>query len=480
VNEQQEVCVVGAGPAGAVLAARLSDLGHDVTVVEREPFPRPHIGESLSPAAWPLLDALGVGDEVRAAGFERTRQARVRWRTRDDERLRPARGSEDACGLTVDRARFDAILLERARAAGATVRTGTAARRPAPSGSGWDIAVAGGVLRAGFVADATGRRRLLGERRTTTSVRTLALHAIWRGRPPSDGAQTWIDAVAEGWLWGARLPGGGLRAIVFVDPQLLVEEGRERERLYRRLLASSPLFAALTRSATIASRVQACDATSYVAPAPIDAHSVKVGEACFAIDPLSSCGVQTAMQSAICAAAAVHSILVPDGDSAAAARAFYAEYQRHAAASHAATAAGLYAEHRADGDAPFWRRRAAQASPQAAAPVPAPVRPAAPGAGGSLAELLPLRVRLRPDAELRTTPCLVGERIELRRALAHAALERPVAFLGSSELAPLLDGLPASASLADAIRRWDRRLPPGRGHEIARWLHARGLIERAP
>jgi flavin-dependent dehydrogenase len=475
VNERHEVCVVGAGPAGAVLAARLSELGHDVAIVEREPFPRPHIGESLSPAAWPLLDALGVADEVWAAGFRRTRHARVRWRAGEDERRRLDGGREGACGLTVDRGTFDAILLDRARAAGATVRTGTDARRPARTDDGWEIPVAGSVLRAGFVADATGRRRLLGGRRTPMSPRTLALHAIWRRRPSADDdAQTWIDAVAEGWLWGARLPDGGLRAMAFVDPPLLVAEGREHVRLYRRLLASSPLFAALTRSATIAGRVQACDATSYVAPGPIDARSVKVGEACFAIDPLSSCGVQTAMQSAMCAAAAVHSILLPDGDCAAA-LAFYAEYQRHAVRRHAATAARMYAEHRADGDAAFWHRRAAQAQPQAAAPVPA-----APCLGGSLAELLPLRVRLRPGAELRATPCLVGDRIELRRALAHDGLERPVAFLASSELAPLLDGLPASASLADAIRSWDRRLPPGRGHEIARWLHARGLIERAP
>ena len=454
-----EVCVVGAGPAGAALAARLAALGHDVVVVERHPFPRPHVGESLSPAAWPVLDALGVSEQVAAAGFTRTVQARVRWRDGGEELV-------GADGLTVDRAVFDAILLERARAAGAAVRTGAAARRPVRRDTGWDVALDDGALHARFLADASGRRRLLGGRRTPSSASTLALHAIWCEEPAPAGAQTRIEALDDGWLWGARLPGGGFRAIAFVDPETLVAAGRDRERLYRRLLAGSSLFADL--GAGPAGRVQACDATSYVAATPIDAQSVKVGEAAFAIDPLSSSGVQTAIQTGLAAAAAVHSLLAPDGD-AGAAIAFYTDHQRHSVQRHAATAAGVYAEHRPQRDERFWRRRATGAPPDRAG-APQAARPA-------LADLLPRRVRLARAATLRATPCLVEDRVELRRALVHPVLDRPVAFLCGSELAPLLDGLRASATLADAVCGWERRLAPGHGHEIARWLSARGLIE---
>jgi len=463
VTDEFEVCVVGGGPAGATLAARLARLGHHVAVVEQHRFPRPHIGESLSPAIWPLLESLGVRARVATRGFTRAVQARVRWRGPDEER------TEVEGGVTVDRGAFDAILLDRAREAGAEVLPPAAAGRPARSGEGWEVPFGDRVLHTRFLADATGRRRFLSGCRTPTSPPTLALHAIWHGGPPLDGSQTRIDALADTWLWGAHLPGGGFRAMAFVDPETLVAEGRDRERLYRRLLAASPIFADVVTSAQLAGPVQACNATSYAAATPIDTSSVKVGEAAFAIDPLSSSGVQTAIQTGLAAAAAVHSVLAPGGDTHAALQ-YYVDHQRYSVERHVATAAGVYAEHLLHAGAAFWRRRSAGTPP-----VPLPIPRAAP-----LADLLPLRVRLSPAAALLDTPCLVGDRVELRRALAHPALSRPVAFLGGSELAPLLDNLHAAPSLADAIDRWDRSLPSGRAPEIAAWLNRRGLLEIAP
>ncbi len=462
MTDEVEVCVIGAGPAGAALATRLAGLGHQVAVVEQHRFPRPHVGESLSPAIWPLLESLGVRDRVAAGGFPQAVQARVRWRGADEERI----GVGD--GLTVDRGAFDAILLHRAREAGADVLPPATARRPGCSGAGWEVPLGDRVLHARFLADATGRRRLLGGRKTLTSPSTLALHAIWRGGPPPDGTQTRIDALADGWLWGAHLPGGGFRVMAFVDPETLASEGRDRERLYCRLLATSPLFAELVTSAQLAGRVQACNATSYAVATPIDTSCVKVGEAAFTIDPLSSSGVQTAIQTGLAAAAAVHSVLAPDGDTHAALT-YYIDHQRYSVQRHAATAAALYAEHRPHADAAFWRRRSA-----GIAPVPPPSPSTAP-----LADLLPRRVRLAPGAAVLDTPCLVGDRIEVRRALTHPALDRPVAFLGGSELAPLLDRLPTAPSLAAAIDSWDRSLPSGHALEIAAWLRRRGLLEVA-
>jgi flavin-dependent dehydrogenase len=457
-----EVCVVGAGPAGTVCAARLAALGHEVTLVERRCFPRPHVGESLSPAIWPLLDSLGVSDRVAAAGFTRVAAARVRWRDGNEERVRIDGG------LTVDRAAFDALLLDHARAAGVCVHAPAAVRAPVRTGGGWELPPAAGGLHTRFLVDASGRRRLLGGRRTPTAARTLALHAEWGRGPAPDGAQTRIDALADGWLWGARLPGGGFRAMAFADPETLVAEGRDRSRLLRRMLGASPLFAELAGAATVDGRVHACDATSYSTAAPVDASSIRVGEAAFAIDPLSSCGVQTAIQTGLAAAVTVHSILTVNLDTNAAVE-YYGDHQRHAVAHHTATAAALYAEHRAHAGDPFWRRRSALGS---AAPAPRAVRSAPP-----LRELLALPVRLPPAARLVDAACLVGDRVERRRALAHPALDRPVAFLGGSELAPLLDGLPAAPSLAHAVSAWDRSLPRGRALELAAWLHGRGLIE---
>jgi flavin-dependent dehydrogenase len=463
VTDEVEVCVIGAGPAGTTLATRLAVLGHQVAVVEQHRFPRPHVGESLSPAVWPLLESLGVRARVAAGDFSPAVRARVRWRGAEEEQLRVGDG------VTVDRGAFDAILLHRAREAGADVLSPATARRPVRCGTGWEVPLGDRTLRACFLADASGRRHLLGGRKTPTSPSTLALHALWRGGPPPDGTQTRIDALADGWLWGAHLPGGGFRAMAFADPETLMAEGRDRERLYRRLLATSSLFAELVSSAQLVGRVQACNATSYTVATPIDSSCVKVGEAAFAIDPLSSSGVQTAIQTGLAAAAAVHSMLVPDGDTHAALT-YYVNHQRYSVQRHTATAAALYAEHRRYADAAFWRRRSAGAVPVPAVPPPSP-------SAAPLADLLPRRVRLVSDAAVLDTPCLVGDRIEVRRALAHPALDRPVAFLGGSELAPLLDHLPTAPSLAAAIGSWDRWLPAGRALEIAAWLRQRGLLD---
>jgi len=456
VTDAVEVCILGAGPAGTTLAARLAALGHDVAVVERLRFPRAHVGESLSVAVWPLLDELGLRGRVADAGFVATEVARVRWRDDDEQRVRVPGG------LTVDRGAFDALLLDRAREAGARVLTLSRAGRPRRRAGGWDVAVGERVLRARFVADATGRRRLLGGRSTATAPRTLGLHAVCQPGPAPDGTQTRIDALAGGWLWGAHLPGGGFRAMAFVDPAALRAAGGDRSRLVHGLLSASPLFAELACGTV--GRVQACDATCYAAPAPIDATSVRVGEAAFAIDPLSSSGVQTAIGTGLAAAAAVHTILADDGDAQAAID-YYAAYQRHAVTSHATSAAAIYSEHRTNADQPFWRLRC---SALAARP---PVAPAAPPV-----DLLARPVRLASGATLASTSCIVGDRVQRRRALTHPELDRPVAFLGGAELAPLLDILPQAPSLAHVIARWDALLPTGRAEAIADWLQARGML----
>ena len=49
MNEQTEVAIIGAGPSGAIAAALLKQLGHQITVLEQSHFPRFSIGESLLP-----------------------------------------------------------------------------------------------------------------------------------------------------------------------------------------------------------------------------------------------------------------------------------------------------------------------------------------------------------------------------------------------------------------------------------------------
>ena len=453
-----DVCVVGGGPAGAGEAAALARVGRRVALVEQRPFPRDHVGESMSPGVWPLLGSLGVPrDAVESVGVP-VSMAGVRWQT-PDEVPTPIDG-----GLTVDRGMFDALQLEHARAAGVVV-VAARARRSARTATGWRVPVGPGAIEASVLADATGRAALLGGRRTRTAPRTLALHARWPADQLPDAPQTLICALADGWLWCARLPGGDVRAMIFVAPDRLGSGGDEPGRLFRRLLSSAdppgPLLADLPEGTPVG----VCDASSYCIDEVVTPDAVRLGEAAFAIDPLSSSGVQTALQTGVAAAATIHTLLSPDGDRAAALE-YYADLVQASVRHHRSTAGRLYAEHDRFADRRFWRLRRGDA-----APAPSVARRIEP------AELLPRRVRLRAPAELRPVVCRVGDRIELHRALCRPDWDRPVGLLSGLPVGSLVDELYAAPNLGLAVSEWVRSLPPGRAAQILSWFLDHGLLE---
>src|SRR5262249_53213457 len=118
-----EVVVIGGGPAGSIASTRLADAGHRVVVLERERFPRYHIGESLLSATLPILDAVGATPLIERHGFLRKPGGTFQWGRspepwtfwfREDPGGRPY-------AFQVVRAEFDKLLLDNARAHGAEV-----------------------------------------------------------------------------------------------------------------------------------------------------------------------------------------------------------------------------------------------------------------------------------------------------------------------------------------------------------------------
>lgn len=463
--QHADVCVIGGGPSGAVMAARLVQLGLDVCLIERSLFPRHCLGESLSPGVLPLLDSIGARHDVESAGFTPVRCVVSNWEGSFAERTDPREE-----GLLVDRGRFDALLLERARSLGVTVLQPAVVRERVRQPDGWDLVVdARGEpsrVRARFIVDATGRRGGRAGRRRRTGTPTLALYAYWHARRLP--TQPRIEAGASAWYWGVPIPGGHYNTLAFVDHDSIRTRSASLDSHFLELIGRSGLLDGC-ESPRLVGPVRAADATSYLDEISVTPTSIRVGDCALAIDPLSSSGVQKAVQTSLAGAIVVNTLLRKP-ESAAVAMQFYRDSLAQASARHRAWAAGHYATVSARGGGSFWSARSAAATTRselAATDISAQIASGAP-------------IHLAADAEIVDMPLLGSDFVAMGRALRHPGLETPVAYLGGWELAPLLRAVRAGMTPIELVQRWSPRVPVKSGIAIAGWLLGHGILVSQP
>src|SRR5262245_36385979 len=126
-----DAIVVGGGPSGSTTAALLAEYGHRVLLLEREPFPRYHIGESLIPYTWFTLNRLGVVDKLKNSACPKKYSVQfVSITGRVSQPFYFFQTIKHECAVTwqVVRSEFDSMLLDNARKKGVEVRQGTAVR----------------------------------------------------------------------------------------------------------------------------------------------------------------------------------------------------------------------------------------------------------------------------------------------------------------------------------------------------------------
>src|SRR5262245_17257275 len=164
-----DVVVIGGGPGGSTTATMLARKGFAVLLLERERFPRDHIGESLLPASIPVLEELGVLPAVQQAGFLQKWGATMVWGTdqtpwswyfRETNQRYPH-------SYQVWRPQFDQLLLHNSRAHGVQVREGHQVvdvlfEDGRACGVRYTADGTTGMARARFVVDASGQGALLG------------------------------------------------------------------------------------------------------------------------------------------------------------------------------------------------------------------------------------------------------------------------------------------------------------------------------
>jgi flavin-dependent dehydrogenase len=327
-----DVCVVGGGPAGSACTIRLAEMGYRVVVVDDA---GPRVGESLGSSVLPFLDVLGVRDQVLASDFARARAVHLAWRTGPTERL----ASENAGSVCVDREQFDALLLQRAQELGASRIRPARASAPRREADSWRIPLSTGqTLSARMLVDAAGKRPVLGRDRRRVTPATVAVHAI----VDAPGDEVVVEACRECWVWKAPLGDGLASAAVFFDPKSVPQASRPR--LFEQRIQATPR-----------GRLRTHAVASYLEQRPVGRDFVKIGEAAFTIDPLSSQGVQAALRSGIQGASVVNTLLAAPAHRDVAI-AFHTARCRETVGQHAVAAARFYRESRYR-ELPFWSER---------------------------------------------------------------------------------------------------------------------------
>jgi flavin-dependent dehydrogenase len=127
--QQTDVLIIGAGPSGSSAAALLRQKGYQVTVIEKQYFPRFSIGESLLPQCMVFLEEAGLLETVRAHADEYAFQfkngaAFLRGTQRSFYDFTQKFSEGPGTTWQVRRANFDQLLAQQAEKMGADIRFG--------------------------------------------------------------------------------------------------------------------------------------------------------------------------------------------------------------------------------------------------------------------------------------------------------------------------------------------------------------------
>jgi FAD-dependent halogenase len=332
---QYDVVVLGGGPGGSSVASLLAKAGRKTLLLERELFPRYHIGESLVPAIWYVLEQLGVRQKIDAAGFGKKAGATIRWgKERDPWQVffKDYRRYIAPLALHVERSRFDQILLEHSRECGVDVRQGATCQRvilgPQQRVEGVVFRTAQGnphQVRARYLIDATGQFGLLARtfqlRRYDERFKNIAIWTYFRGgrqyRGDQDGnLTTTVASIPAGWIWHIPLVDPGqlpsahegryLNSVgVVTDAESYTRRRQSPDEFLADCLQQSPLIAQMLQDSRQIGAVRSIKDYSYVTSQFWGEGFLLIGDAAKFIDPLWSTGVCLAMFDALWASVAL-------------------------------------------------------------------------------------------------------------------------------------------------------------------------------
>lgn len=332
-----EVVVIGGGPSGATVSTLLAQKGRHVQLFEREHFPRYHIGESLIPETYWVLERLGMLDKLRRSPFVKKYSVQfVNQRGRLSEPFYFMEHKPHECSQTwqVTRADFDTMMLANAREQGVHAHEGARVLEVLFEGEravGVRVDLEDGTqheVRADVVVDASGQSTMLasrlGLREWDPDLKKAALWTYWKGARRDTGRDEGATIVLQtegkqGWFWYIPLQDDVMSVGVVSAHDYLFKnrDTKDFETIYFEEVDRCPGVKERLAGATRIAEFRAAKEYSYRSRQAAGDGWVLVGDAFGFLDPLYSSGVLLALKSGQLAADAIDEALARGDTSAA-------------------------------------------------------------------------------------------------------------------------------------------------------------------
>lgn len=320
MNQIYDAIIIGAGPGGSTAGSALARAGKKVLILERERFPRFHVGESLIPYGNEELKKIGVWEKLNQAGFMPKLGAEFVLGNSSAimrvifSRFLPAGFSQT---FQVERSRFDHLLLDHAIDSGCEAWQETLVNSVAVSEDGVEVKCQRNgethQLKARWILDASGRDALLGKQlklpKTDLGLpKKFATFAhfknVIRNEPPADGHIT-IVRLNYGWCWMIPLDAEKTSIGLVQKLDHFRSTGLKPNECFDRVVATTPELSRRMAGAERLSEFSFASDYTYRHLQNAGPRWLLIGDAAGFIDPIFSSGVMLAIKSGYLAATAV-------------------------------------------------------------------------------------------------------------------------------------------------------------------------------
>jgi flavin-dependent dehydrogenase len=319
-----DVLVIGGGPAGSTTATKLVEKGWNVVQLEKEHHPRFHVGESLLPMNLPILEELGVLDQVDEISI-RKYGAEFDSMYHNRQALYSFGGALDKnhpYAYEVKRQDFDEILFRNATKKGVDTREGLQVVEVSIHDDGSSTIVAKDkagnkqTFEARFLVDASGRdtfmSKRLGIKKRNKKHNSAAIFGHFKNverRKGLDEGNVTLCWFEHGWFWLIPFKDGDMSIGAVCWPYYLASRKVPPEQFLMDTIAMCPPVANRVKNAELVSEVSATGNYSYTSDHMIGKGYIMVGDAFAFVDPVFSSGVLLGMLNAKEGANVVDTIL---------------------------------------------------------------------------------------------------------------------------------------------------------------------------